>query len=164
MVIFCTNFAARSISFALMGFFHIKTSLSFVYLFELSPQKNKMFACSFVNLIDALPLIVGCVYFQYISVEVDTLLIIMSMLYLISLSIVALFFPESPKWLLITGQREKAIEAFNHIAKFNGSQFRFDQNARFIESDLINVNNITLNNITQDDNKSYAQVLKDVSM
>lgn len=108
-----------------------------------------MYACSFVNLIDALPLIVGCVYFKYISVNAETLLITMTMIYLVALGTVTLSFPESPKWLLITGQREKAIEAFNHIAKYNGSSFRFNQNARFIESDLINANNVTLVNINE---------------
>mmetsp|Transcript_24412 Transcript_24412/g.17166 ORF Transcript_24412/g.17166 Transcript_24412/m.17166 type:complete len:143 (+) Transcript_24412:91-519(+) len=103
MVIFCQNYYTKSCAFFLMGFFHIKTSLSFVYLFELSPQKNKMLACSFVNLIDALPLVLGCIYFKYISTNVNNLLIVMSSLHLLAVTIITLAFPESPKWLLITG-------------------------------------------------------------
>lgn len=144
-----------------MAFWHIKTPVSFVSLFELSQSKNKSMACSLINLVDALPLIVAGLYFKFVSKNVTILLIITSTLHLIAIIVIALVMPESPKWLLVTGQRDKAIEVFNYIAKFNGSKFRFSENSRFIESDLNNQNNVTLN--TAND-KSYAQVLKDVSM
>mmetsp|Transcript_7059 Transcript_7059/g.9241 ORF Transcript_7059/g.9241 Transcript_7059/m.9241 type:complete len:216 (+) Transcript_7059:3-650(+) len=159
IVIFCPNYWVRSISFACMSFWHIKTSVSFVYLFEISETKNKSFSCAAVNFVDSLPLIVGGVFFKYISTNVTTLLIIMSSLHLVSICIISVIMPESPKWLLVTGQKQKAIESFNYIAKFNGNKFRFNENARFIESDLIN-NSMTLD---LSNNKSYADVLKDVS-
>ena len=87
----------------MMAFFHIKTPLSFVYLFELSQSKHKSIACSLVNLGDAFPLIVGGVFFKYISTNVDTLLLIMTTAHLVALIVVTLILPESPKWLLVTG-------------------------------------------------------------
>ena len=54
------------------------------------------------------------------------------------LGLIALLFmlfisPENPKWLLIKGRKEEAISAFNKIAVINGSNFRIESDAIFIE-------------------------------
>lgn len=50
--------------------------------------------------------------------------------------LIGLFLPESPRWLLLTNQREKAIETLNQIAKLNGSNDRIPESATFVESDM----------------------------
>ena len=44
--------------------------------------------------------------------------------------------PESPKWLLINGRKEEAIEALNRMAKLNGSEVRFSTTDHFQEETL----------------------------
>lgn len=143
-----------------MGFFHVQTSVSMAYLFELQMTKHKKQACSVVQFVDALPLIVGCAYLKWVSTNLNYLLLFWTTAHLLCLVIVAVFFPESPKWLLVNNQRQKAIKAFNKMARINGVQHRFAPNSTFLESQLVS----GVNSFNGSNDLSYTQQFKDLSM
>ena len=60
-----------------------------------------------------------CLYFLFVSKNWFTLNFYVLMLGYASF-LVALICPESPRWLLISGKRAKAIEVLNYMAKING--------------------------------------------
>ena len=43
------------------------------------------------------------------------------------------FCPESPKWLIVKGRKEEAIEGLNKLASKNKKIFQLGMNARFEE-------------------------------
>jgi len=47
----------------------------------------------------------------------------------VALVVFAWAIPETPKWLLINGKIDDAIDNLNYIAKFNGSANRIPKNA-----------------------------------
>ena len=55
--------------------------------------------------------------------------------------IILVCLPESPKWLLINNKKSQAIASFNHIAKYNLSRNRINQNAYFAEEVVVEEQN-----------------------
>jgi|LauGreDrversion4_2_1035121.scaffolds.fasta_scaffold240266_1 inner membrane protein involved in colicin E2 resistance len=61
-----------------------------------------------------------CLYSLFISRNWFYLYLFMTSIGTLSFLIVLLLVPESPKWLLINGRKQEAVEALNKIAKING--------------------------------------------
>lgn len=61
-----------------------------------------------------------CLYSLFISRNWFYLQLFMTSIGTLSFLIVLLLVPESPKWLLINGRKQEAVEALNKIAKING--------------------------------------------
>ena len=49
--------------------------------------------------------------------------------------ILAFLCPESPRWYLVNGRREKGIQTLNYISKFNGMPGKIPRDAQFVESE-----------------------------
>ena len=52
----------------------------------------------------------------------------------------AFFCPESPRWYLVNGNREKAIETLNYMRKINGGKVSIPLDAQFVEDPNIFAN------------------------
>jgi hypothetical protein len=78
-------------------------------------------------------LTVLALYFKYLSRDWFPLFLTVTVLGLIALLFMLVVVPDNTKWLLIEGRREEAISAFNKIAKINGSNFRIESDAIFVE-------------------------------
>jgi MFS family permease len=124
-----TSFSFKMVSFAGIGFFQIKNSVSYVMLFEFVHSDNKKTACTAINVFDAIPLSVICFYFMCFGRDTDGFLWVTVLLGLLSLVLTMVFLPESPRWQLMHGQREEAIKTFNYIAQINRSATRIPNDA-----------------------------------
>jgi len=127
------QYSTRAFLFGGIGFFQIKNSLSYVWLFESVPSRHKTIACTLINSFDAIPYIVICVYFDHMSSNWLPLQVFMTSLGVLAYVFILLAMPESPRWHLIKGNKEEAIDSLNQIAHFNGSLNRIPFDARFIE-------------------------------
>ena len=70
-------------------------------------------------MIDAIPMAVFCAYVSYVDKDWFTINV-----YALGISylafILAFFCPESPRWYLVNGRKEEAINTLNYMGKFNG--------------------------------------------
>lgn len=85
-----------------------------------------------INMFDALPLVVTCIGYLYLSKHWYWVCLGAAVL-TYSATIVAFFCPESPRWHLVNGRTPDAIRALNRIAEINGSTERIPEEAIFVE-------------------------------
>lgn len=110
-------------------------NLSFIYGQEIvANDKQNIGGCIF-NLFDATVLIYSSLFMMFISVDWFYLHTIFTLLSGASFLIFC-FLPESPKYLVQAEEFERAFEAYNNIAIFNGTpekQLSRSANHRFLE-------------------------------
>ena len=53
-----------------------------------------------------------------------------------SFIVVMLVVPEAPRWLLVNGKQEEAIDSFNYIASLNFSNYFISKQVTFVEYTL----------------------------
>lgn len=101
-------------------------------MFENTTSKNKSLANGFIGLFDCLTLAFMCSYLMlaknWIWIE-----IVMTGLGVLAYMLIVLVVLESPKWLLVNGNTQLAIQSLNKIARINGSKKRISKHAQFIE-------------------------------
>ena len=112
----------------------MKSSLCYVYLFELLHSKDKAFACSCINALDALTPAIAGLFFMFIELDVFPLYVLTITGSTIAFLTVIFANMETPMWLLLNGQSAKAIRMFNRIAWFNGVDYRIPDDTEFIEA------------------------------
>ena len=131
-IMFSTNFYVRTIGFYLMGLSQIRNSLSYVWASECVPLPKKSLAFTVINLVDAIPVGVTCLYFWFISKDWYTLNFY-QLLICYAAFLGVFLCPESPRWLLVNGKSTEAIKVLNWMAKINGLPQSIPENAQFVE-------------------------------
>ena len=114
------NYYVRLIGFFCVGASQVKNTAAYNWLSESVAVADKSTAYTIINIVDAIPLLVICLYIMFISKDwfhLNFLIVILGY----SALIVLFYCPESPQWLLYSGKRHQTIKVFNKIAKFNGS-------------------------------------------
>ena len=126
------NFWVRFAMFFLSGLSQIKNSVSYVWLSECTSQPYKAQSFTWINIFDALPMVLTCGYFMLVSKNWMHLPLLFTILSYIALFL-AYFCPESPRWLLVNGQSSEAITALNQMSRMNKSAGTIPTNALFVE-------------------------------
>jgi len=67
IAVFSTNYITKAIGLVVMGLFHIKISVSYVYMFECVHSRNKPSCATVINIFDGISLTIACVYLRWIS-------------------------------------------------------------------------------------------------
>ena len=132
-MLFCPNLIVRSICFFVLGFSNLKVSQSYVWASECVTFERRSKAFTIINVVDAFPTLITGLYYLLISRDWFTIYAINLAVSYCAL-IIAIFCPESPRWLLYNNRQEEAIDALNYMAKFNGSKVRFPKNTVFQET------------------------------
>lgn len=117
--------------FFLSGFSQIKNSVSYVWLSECTSSTYKPSAFTYISAFDALPMILTCLMYLFVSKNWLYLPLIFCVLSFIA-SILAYICPESPRWLLVNGRSQEAITELNKIASMNKTR-PIPENAMFVE-------------------------------
>jgi MFS family permease len=121
------------LGFFLIGFFHLKISLSYTYATELVPEDSKQLVLTIISAYDACSLLLACSIMKFYKPSENVVNTFHFGLTVISLLLFSLVIPESPKWLFMkkgTNSRD-AINILNYIAWFNGSELRVPEDAIF---------------------------------
>jgi MFS transporter, SP family, xylose:H+ symportor len=132
IMLFSSSFTLRLISFGLLGLSQIKNVVSYVWLSECVPLPLKPRSYTLINIADALPMVIVCIYYLAISRDWIYINIVMTVVSYIAWFLIP-FCPESPRWLLVNGRKAEAIEVLNYMAKANGSSYRIPITADFVE-------------------------------
>ena len=120
------NYYVRLIGFFGIGAAQVKNTAAYNWLSESVAIEDKSTAYTIINIVDAIPLFVICMYIMFVSKNWFHLNFwIVCIGY--SALVVLLFCPESPQWLLYSGRRKDAIKVFNKIARCNGSHSRISE-------------------------------------
>lgn len=117
----------------MLGFMMAKNSLVYTWTFEFLTAEYKPIGASIANFLEFCTCIFGGLYYLFISKSITPLLYFFFGLSIIGYTFISLMVPESPKWLLINGRREEAIEALNWIARVNRSEHRIHPDTQFVE-------------------------------
>ena len=132
VMIASSNFWVRFAMFFLSGLSQIKNSVSYVWLSECTSTPYKSQAFTYINIFDALPMVLTCAYFLLISKNWMHLPLIFTALTYVALFL-AYFCPESPRWLVVNGRSSEAITVMNSMARMNKSATMIPKNALFVE-------------------------------
>jgi len=121
------------LGFFMIGFFHLKISLSYTYATELVPEDSKQLVLTMITAYDSCTLLLACSIMKFYK---PSELVVMQFhfgLSVFALLFFALVIPESPKWLFMKKgtNSQDAINILNYIAWFNGSELRVPQDAIF---------------------------------
>ena len=92
--------------------------MSYVWLSECTSKEYKSRAFTAINVVDALPMVITCFYFLFISKNWVHLSLFFCLLCWVAL-IVAFICPESPRWLLVSGRSVDAINELNKMGRMN---------------------------------------------
>ena len=109
VVIFIPSYEARLVGNIVGGACALKQSVTFVWIFELLPEKRKTMASVSMSCFNTATIAVVCLYFWAITKNWMPLFLGMSVLNTVAFIFSAFFMPESPKWLIEKGRVEEAI-------------------------------------------------------
>ena len=120
--------------YIVLGFSQLKSTLSYVYLFEFMHSRDKPFACSCINAMDALTPAIAGAFFLFVDLDVFPLYVTVVSISTVAYLTIMILNLETPMWLLHNGKTKEAISVFNYIAWFNGVEHRVPEEAQFIEA------------------------------
>ena len=105
LILFDSDFWARSLGLILYGVAQLKQSVVYVWATELVPASHSTGVTVSLTAVDAGSLAFICTYFLLISRDWFPLMLFMTMLSTVSFLVCAFLLPESPIWLLNQGRK-----------------------------------------------------------
>ena len=110
---------------------HVKITLSYAYMFELADEDSKGFCATFLNASDAVTMGIVGIVMTFCTRDIIFLVELVNYIETAGILIFIAIIPESPKWLLLNGFKERGIQELNYIALINGSKMRIPMHAEF---------------------------------
>lgn len=107
--------------FFLSGLSQIKIVNAYIYLSECTSTPYKPASYTYINILDAAPLMITCLFYMLVSPNVMILPWVFTALSYVALC-AAFFCPESPRWLIVNGRSQDGIAELNKIASMNRTE------------------------------------------
>jgi MFS family permease len=104
-LLYGNDYTTRMICFGLLGFFFVKNSSVYNWMFELTEEKYKPISCGVMGMWDCSNGLILGLYFIFVKPSAEPMLTALTFLGLICFSLQILLIPESPKFLLINGRK-----------------------------------------------------------
>ena len=92
-------------------------------------SRDKPFACSCINSLDALTPAIAGVFFLFVELDVTLLYVIIVSISCVAYLSILILNLETPMWLLHNGKTKEAIAVLNYMSWFNGSEYRIPEDA-----------------------------------
>ena len=103
----------------------LRVNVGYVYMMELMPRSVQTQMTTFWCSIDALIYLFASVYFWKISKDAKYFELV-GLIWVTISCILIYWLPESPRYLVSTGNLERAEAVFKYIARWNGKQLSWD--------------------------------------
>jgi len=100
----------------------MRASVTYTWAAELVPTQRLSAVSTTLTTFDSLTMAILCFFLLFGSRDINWLLYASTLLSTICLFISVILIPESPKWLIVVGDKKRAIDAFHYMAWFNGSE------------------------------------------
>jgi len=104
----------------------IRVNIGFVYMMELMPKRNQTFYGSAYNVLESSVLLLGTLYFWFVSKQWIYFTLFGFGLQIFSV-ITIQFLPESPRLMVELGRLDEAKASFEKIAKWNGQELHWNE-------------------------------------
>jgi MFS family permease len=101
--VFCiltNNFLVRLACFTIMGMSQLKNGVLITYAFEINRSEDKSFVCSLINTYDMSIIILLNIYFIFVK-NWRPFFYFHTLCGIFAFTVLAIFAPESPKWMII---------------------------------------------------------------
>lgn len=130
--IFEQNLELKKLGFFLIGVFHLKIALSYIYISEFVENKHNLIVSTVISAFDALTMFIICIALKYTN-NLDSIFKGSYFVGVLASIVFVVLMKESPKHLLISNPRnsKQSIEILNYVARFNGSKFRLTKDSCF---------------------------------
>ena len=138
----------KEIGYFFMGLFHLKITLSYTHVMDMVPTDYKSTVSTLITAADSGSPMFACLFLKFYQPDEHLLLKIHFWCGFVGCILFIVFIPESPRWLFLRKgvNSQEAINVFNYIAWFNGSEMRVPSDATFdIIGQVIEENNATVN-------------------
>lgn len=124
-VSYSSDFWSKKWAYFLFGMFHMKITLAYTHIMEMTDNSNKIFANTGIAVFDSLTVAFGYVFLISVNSSVKLLVNMFNVMGIVGIVLFLIFIPESPRWLLLRDPNSKqGKDILNYIAKFNGSNKR----------------------------------------
>ena len=137
-LLYWPNITVKMICFGMMGFFYIGKTVCLNLMYELTEKKHRSTICNYFQIYDYSTygfLTLGI----WIVRDWEPLFTVYTYLGVICLTVYLVVMPESPKYLLMRGEKTKAIASLNLMAALNGSTIRFNKTDIFVEEEAAKI-------------------------
>ena len=112
-IILVPNYWVRMLGVCVMGFSYLKNASSFMYMGGIIRANRSSIVSGFINSFDTATVFLMGFYFKYVSNEWFWLLAGQWIVGVVCWSFLCFVAPESPRWLITSGQRQRGIVALN---------------------------------------------------
>ena len=125
-MIFTKSRIVLTVTIFLMGaLFPLNVNITVTYLYELMPERHHAMTGTLLNTICCLTLMVGSLYFAFISKDAVYLLLTGWVCVLAQVCTIW-HLPESPKWLLSVERVQESLHVIEKMARVNGTYDALD--------------------------------------
>ena len=100
-IVYYPNLYVKGIGYFIQGLLHLKITLSYTYIFELVPEKNKGISATIINFADAITLGVTGITYMFITQDAVKFTQTVNLIESIAVLIFLVIAPESPSWLIL---------------------------------------------------------------
>ena len=137
-LLYWPNTNVKIVCYGVMGFLYIGKTVCLNLMYELSEKKHTPLICNIFHVWDWGSAGLMCIS-MWVCRSWVPLFTVYTWFGAICLLVYSVFLPESPKFLLMTGEKTKAIDALNQLARINGSLIRFNYMDSFVEEEGVKI-------------------------
>ena len=120
LIVMVSDLNARYVGMFLLGVLFIQKIVSYVLATEIAPFRHQIAVATALLAFDNITILISSVYFKFISNQWITIGYI-AIGYTFILAVASLFCPESPRFLVDSGNYDKARAIINRMSAMNHS-------------------------------------------
>ena len=120
LTIYSASLTGKKIGFFMQGLLHLKITLSYTHMFELTDEASKDFCATVINMTDSLTMFIIGFCLKYLVADAILIVQVANAVGIIAIILYIFLVPESPKWLILNQRFKEGVRTLNYISRLNG--------------------------------------------